>query len=122
MAITRVVALNGGSKKTIVLIEEGTTASSGTVTPTGHARENFYSITAQAAPLTIDPPSGTAVENNSLLIRLKGTGIFSITMDSIYRAGDIPFPASTSTSTLYMQFIYNDPDGAWDFIGLTEGF
>ena len=114
--------LDGSSKKTLVLFEEGTTASSGTVTPTGYARENFYDITAQAAPLTIDPPSGTAADHNSLLIRLKGIGTFSITMDAIYREGDIPFPATTSTNTLYMQFIYNDPDGTWDFIGLTEGF
>ena len=97
-------------------------ASSATVTPT--ANDDLVVITAQAAALTLAAPTGTPVEGQSLMIRIKDNGTArGITWTSGaggYRAIGVTLPTTTVISkTTYVGLIYNSTDSRWDAIGVT---
>lgn len=97
-------------------------ASAATVTPT--TANQLVTITAQAAALTLAAPTGTPVEGQSLMIRIKDNGTArGITWTSGaggYRAIGITLPTTTVISkTTYVGLIYNSTDSRWDAIGVT---
>ena len=99
-----------------------TVPSAATVTPT--SANDLVVITAQAAPLTLAAPTGTLVQGQSLIIRIKDDGTArGITWTSGaggYRAIGITLPITTVLSkTTYVGFIYNSTDSRWDAIGVT---
>lgn len=101
-----------------------TITSSSTPTPSGVASDMF-TVTALAAAATFAAPTGTAVDGQLLIIRIKDNGTArTLAWNAIYRAGtDIALPSTTVISkTMYLQFIYNFADTKWDFIGSTTGF
>lgn len=84
-----------------------------------------YNITALAANLTINAPTGTAQEGQPLLVRIKDNGTSrTLTWNAIFRAGtDFALPTSTTAGkTMYLQFVYNNDATKWDAVGLTQGF
>lgn len=97
-----------------------TIASSATVTPT--SANDIVTITAQAVGLTLANPTGTFVEGQSLMIRIKDNGIAqTIAFGTNYRAIGITLPTTTVISkTLYLGIIYNSTDGKFDIIGLNQ--
>lgn len=92
--------------------------SSATVTPT--FLNDIVTITAQAEALTLANPTGTAVPNAPLIIRIKDNGTSrAITFDTQYRAIGVTLPTATTISkTLYLGLIYNSTDTKWDVIGV----
>lgn len=93
-----------------------------TVTPT--ANDDLVIITGQAAPLTLAAPTGTLVQGQALMIRIKddGTarGITWISGAGGYRAIGVTLPTTTVISkTTYVGLIYNSTDSRWDAIGVT---
>lgn len=100
-----------------------TTTSSSTPTPNADAT-NIYTVTALATNPTFGAPTGTPVDGQSLLIRIKDNGSpRTLGWNAIYRQGSISLPVTTVASeTMYLQFIYNSADVKWDFIGYTDGF
>ena len=97
-----------------------TVTSSATVTPT--STNDLVTITAQASALTLANPSGTFVEGQSLMIRIKDNGTArTITFGADYRAIGITLPTTTVISkTMYLGIIYNSTDGKWDVLGLNQ--
>jgi hypothetical protein len=96
--------------------------SAATVTPT--ANDDLVVITAQAAPLTLAAPTGSPVQGQALMIRIKDDGTArAITWTSGaagYRAIGVTLPTTTVISkTTYVGFIYNSTDSLWDAIGVT---
>ena len=96
--------------------------SAATVTPTN--LNDLVVITAQAAALTLAAPTGTLVQGQALMIRIKddGTarGITWTTGAGGYRAIGVTLPTTTVISkTTYVGFIYNSTDSRWDAIGVT---
>lgn len=67
----------------------------------------------------IAPPTGTPTDGAKMLMRLNAdTAGWSISWDSIYRAGNTPLPvAILPTQTIYLGFLYNL--GYWDLVGYT---
>lgn len=109
---------------TLVGYLNSTVASSATPTPTGNARDNFFTVTALATNPTFAAPSGTPADGNTLLIRIKDDGTSrTLNWNAIYRDGSsFSLPAATVISeTMYVQFVYNSADSVWDAVGLTEG-
>jgi hypothetical protein len=101
-------------------VQSVTTAA--TVTPT--ANDDLVVITAQAAALTLAAPTGTLVQGQALMIRIKDDGTAqTITWTSGaggYRAIGVTLPTTTVISkTTYVGFIYNSTDSLWDAIGVT---
>ena len=76
-------------------------------------------ITAQAAALTINAPTGLG---RRLVIRIKDDGTArGITFNAIFRGIGITLPTTTTASkTLYLGLIYNTADTKWDVIAFKE--
>jgi hypothetical protein len=99
-----------------------TVTSSATVTPTSD--NDLVVITAQAAALTLAIPTGTPVQGQALMIRIKDNatarGITWTSGAGGYRAIGITLPTTTVLSkTTYVGLIYNSTDSRWDAIGVT---
>jgi len=110
---------------TLVQYVEGGVTSSATPAPQGDGRENYLDITALATNASFSAPSGTAVNHNTLLVRIKDNGTTrALSWAASYRAGsDFALPTTTvADKTMYIMFVYNGADSKWDCTGLTQGF
>ena len=101
------------------------TVSSGSVTPTVDVANIF--IVSTGVNLTIANPSGTAVEGQLMLVRVKSSaGSLTLSFGANYRgSADLPLPSvltATSGKTDYMIFRYNAVDSKWDYAGKNFGF
>lgn len=86
---------------------------------------DVFVITAQAGALLFNAPSGTPVQGQKLIIRIKDNGTArALTYNAIFRASpDLALPTTTVLSkTLYMGFIYNSTDAKWDLIAVLNNF
>lgn len=86
---------------------------------------DVFVVTAQAGALKFNNPSGTPVQGEKLLVRIKDNGTArALTFDTQFRASsDLALPTTTILSkTLYMGFIYNSTDTKWDLIALLNNF
>lgn len=97
-----------------------TTASSSSVTP--DSTNDLVAITAQAVGLTLANPTGTFVEGQSLMIRIKDNGTArTIAFGTNYRAIGITLPTTTTIGkTMYIGIIYNSSDAKWDILGINQ--
>jgi hypothetical protein len=95
-----------------------TVASSATVTPT--ASDDLVVITAQAAGLTLANPTGTFVQGQSMVIRIKDDGTArTIAYGVDYRAIGVTLPTTTVINkTTYLGCIYNTTDNKLDIVGV----
>jgi hypothetical protein len=86
--------------------------------------DNFdeYVITAQAAALTINADSGSPLDGQTLLLRIKDTGTartlaFTTGSSKSYRAIGITLPTTTiAGKTTYVGCRYNAADVRWDVL------
>lgn len=99
-----------------------TEASNAAPVPTGFAEKNQHSITALAATSVIGIPSGSVVNGNSLLLRIKDNGTArALSFNAIYRAVGITLPTTTVVNkTLYIGAVYNSTDSKWDVIAVGQ--
>ena len=95
-----------------------TVASSATVTAT--STNDIVTITAQAVGLTLANPTGTFVEGQSLIIRIKDNGTArAITYGANFRAIGVTAPTTTvANKTTYIGCIFNSTDTKFDIIGV----
>lgn len=94
-------------------------ASDVAVTPDGNpSGDDGVVITALAANLVINAPSGAPVQMKPLIFRIKDNGtIRTLTWNAAYRAVGVALPTATAASkTLYVGFLYNATDGVWDCV------
>jgi len=102
----------------------GTTASSSSLTINTDSYD-IYTVTALAVNMTVNAPSGTPTEGQSLIIRIKDNGTSrTLSWNAIFRASpDVPLPTATIIGkTMYLGFIYNATDSKWDFVSYLDGF
>jgi len=101
-----------------------TVASDATPNPTGGSLRNFYSITALEEAAEFAAPSGSPVNSNKLIIRIKDNGTaraLDFTTAGVYRAVGCTLPTTTVISkTMYLAFIYNSADSKWDLLAVNE--
>ena len=92
-------------------------ASTGTPTP-DVSTTDVYVLTALAANATFGVPTGTPVDGNVLLIRIKDNGtVRTLSWNAIYRAIGLTLPTATvANKTLYVGAVYNAVDTKWDVI------
>jgi hypothetical protein len=95
--------------------------SSASVTPT--SSDGLVIITAQAEGLTLQNPTGTWLQGQDLMIRIKDDGTNrSIAYGTNYRAIGVILPTfTTATKTIYLGIIYNSSEtpAKWDVIGVS---
>lgn len=120
---TSMVTLTGAQTLTNKRIDPrvGTTATSATPTPVGDSND-LYAVTALAAAAELQAPSGTPVNGQGILIRIKDDGTpRALTYNAIYRAIGVTLPTTTAASkTIYLGCVYNSADSKWDVVGVAE--
>lgn len=98
------------------------TASSATPTPTGDRKRNELYVTALAAAAELQAPSGTPINGNILIVRIKDNGTArALTYNAIY-SGVIDALRSTTviSKVLYMGFVYNSTTSKWEMVAIAE--
>lgn len=110
-----------GSANIVITPRVGTTASSATPTPDA-ANNDIYTVTALATGATFGAPTGTPVDGQALVIRVKDNGTArTLAYNAIYRAVGVTLPTTTVISkTLYLGMIYNSADSTWDVVGVSQ--
>ncbi len=84
-----------------------------------------FDVTAQAGALKLNNPSGTPVNGQKLIVRIKDDGTArALTYDTQFRASsDLALPTTTVLGkVLYMGFIYNSDDTKWDLLAVLNNF
>jgi hypothetical protein len=96
-------------------------ASNATPTPNADTTDEHI-ITAQAAAAAFAVPTGTPVQGQAMVIRIKDNGTArALSWNVIYRAIGVTLPATTVISkTLYIGMIYNATDTKWDVLGVNQ--
>lgn len=96
------------------------TASTATLTPDISAFDQ-YNLTAQAAGLTVEAPTGTPVDGNKLIIRILDNGTpQTINWNGTYTAIGMTLPTTTTANKMiYVGCVYNSTNTRWDVIALT---
>lgn len=85
-----------------------------------------YAITAQAGNLTFNADSGSPVEGQRFIFRIKDNGTartltFTTGTAKSFRAMGVALPTTTTANkTLYLGFIYNFTDSRWDLIAKNQ--
>ena len=95
-------------------------ASAASITPDVSAFD-MYALTAQAATLTINAPTGTPLDGNKLIFRILDNGTArTLTWNATYTAIGALIPTVTTASKiLYVGCIYNAANTRWDVISVT---
>lgn len=100
-----------------------TTASSTTPTPNADTTD-LYSVTALAAGATFGAPTGTPVNGQKLIIRIKdNTTIRALAWNASYVAGGVNLPSTTiSGKIMTIGFIYNTDNSLnkWQCVALAQ--
>jgi len=119
---------SGGVNYNVLKPTTTNTASTATLTP-NLASGDTFTITAQAAALSVASPTGTFVNGQKLLIRIKDNGTaraitWTTGSSGAYRASsDLALPTTTILGkTMYLGFIWNSTDSRWDLIAFLNNF
>lgn len=110
------------SAPTFIAPRIASTASSTTPTPDADTTD-IYILTALTDNATFGAPTGTPVQGQALLIRIKDDsgGPYTLAFNAIYRALGVTLPTTTvSAKTMYIGAIYNSTDTKWDVVALRE--
>lgn len=85
-----------------------------------------FVFTALANALTINADSGTPVQGQRVVFRIKDNGTaraltFTTGTSNSFREMGVALPTTTTINkTLYLGFIYNSTDSRWDLIAKTQ--
>jgi ubiquitin-protein ligase len=91
-----------------------TITSTATLTPSWDTDDNIF-ITAQAAAITIANPTGTPTNGQTIMVKIKFTGAFSISFGTAYRAFGVALPGtSVSGKHIVLGLQANTPDSKVD--------
>jgi hypothetical protein len=98
-----------------------TITSSASPTPNADTTDD-YTITTLATGATFGQPSGTPVNGQVLVIRVKDNGSAqSLAWNSSYRAIGVTLPTATvGGKTYYIGMKYNSSDVTWDVISVAR--
>ncbi len=95
-----------------------TSASSASSLTPDISAADIYAYTALAAALTINAPTGTPVNGDKLMFRIKDNGgSQTLTWNAAFRAIGVTLPTATTASKItYVGAIYNAAESVWDVI------
>jgi hypothetical protein len=96
------------------------TTSASSITP-DIASYDQYCLTAQAATLTINAPTGTPVDGDKLIIRILDNGTSrTLSWNATYTVIGTTLPTATTVNKMtYVGCIYNAANTRWDVVAVT---
>ena len=106
------------STQKYTLVATDTIVSASTITPTTSV--DMYTVTALATAADVAAPTGTPIEGQTLLIRIKDNGTArALTWNAIYRAVGTELPTTTTASKImYIGAVYNSTEVKWDVVAV----
>lgn len=107
---------------TFIAPRVASTASSTTPTPNADTTD-VYILTALTDNATFGAPTGSPVQGQALVIRIKddSAGPYTLAFNAAYREIGVTLPSTTvSDKTIYIGAIYNSTDSSWDVLGVRE--
>lgn len=103
-----------------------TIASASSITPNANTTDILVQAnTESVGTLTINAPTGSPVNGQSLVIRLSSTSVQTFSWNAIYQGStDLALPTATSSSSKfdYLGFIYNSSTTKWQLLAKNFGF
>ena len=93
---------------------------------TGTVGQTQYELTSLSTAVSIAAPTGSPVDGQQIIYRIKdgGAGPFAITMLTTagnFRAVGVTLPTTTvGSKVLYIGCIYNGQDSLWDVVAVAE--
>lgn len=95
-------------------------ASTGALTPSAAYAQ--HQVTALAAALTINAPTGGPIDGQGMLFRFKDNGTArALTWNAIFRVIGVTLPVTTVVSkTMYIGCKYNAADNKWDVLAVGQ--
>lgn len=98
----------------------GTTASGATITPV--TTVDMYTVTALSDNTTIAAPSGSVVDGQTLVLRIKDAGVSkTIAWNAVYAAIGVTLPtATTANKYIYVGLKYNSQSSKWDALAVAR--
>jgi hypothetical protein len=106
--------------KTIVIADSNTINVTADITDLA-----IQNNTQSAGTLTVNAPTGTIVEGQKLMFRIKSTNVQTFSWNAIFQGTTLlPLPSSTTGSSKYdyFGFIYNADVSKWQLLSLISGF
>jgi uncharacterized protein YjbI with pentapeptide repeats len=107
--------------KRVVAVADGTS-----ITPDADTSDIVTQANTQSAgTLTMNAPSGSAVNGQGLVIRMSSTAVQTFAWNAIYQgSSDLPLPLTTSGAGKadYLGFIYNSTTTKWQVLAKNFGF
>jgi hypothetical protein len=107
--------------KRVVIAADATSITPNAVTTDILVQANTQAI----GTLTINAPTGTPFNGQSLVIRISSAAVQTFAWNAIYQSStDLPLPTATSgaTKTDYLGFIYNSTAVKWQILAKNFGF
>ena len=111
--------LDSSSKFTFSKVSS--TVSAATITPNADTTD-MHIVTALGETATIAAPTGTPVDGQNLVIRIKATGASrTVNWNAIYRVIGVTLPTSVpQDKTYYVGCKYNTADTKWDVLAVAR--
>jgi hypothetical protein len=101
-------------------------ADASSITINGDTTDIATQANTQAVgTLTINAPSGTPVNGQRILLRLRSTNVQTFSFNAIFTGSDdlsLPTTSSGATKYDYMGFVYNSTATKWQLVGKVFGF
>jgi hypothetical protein len=107
--------------KRVVAVSDGTSISPNADTSDIVTQAN----TQVLGTLTMNAPTGSAVNGQGIVIRISSTAVQTFSWNSVYQGStDLPLPTATSGAGLtdYVGFIYNSTSSKWQLLAKNFGF
>ena len=102
-----------------------TEADATSVSPNADTTDVSVQVNTQATgTLTVNNPSGTPVQGQRWVFRIKSTNVQTYSWGAAFRGGvTLALPTvSTAAKTDYLQFLYNSTDSKWDVVAAMLGY
>lgn len=118
---TGFVSASAGFKTRDVLIADGTS-----ITLNADTTDLGYQLNTQTAgTLTVNAPTGTPLNGQKIILRLKSTNVQTFAFNSIFVGSldlDLPVTSSGGSLTDYMGFMYDSTSSKWHLVAANFGF
>jgi hypothetical protein len=115
------VSFTGGITSRVVVIADATSITVNADTTDIATQANTQAV----GTLTINAPTGTPVNGQKFILRLRSTNVQTFSWNAIFQGStDISLPITSSGATLhdYVGFIYNSTTSKWQMIAKVFGF
>jgi len=115
------VSFTGSITSRVVVIADATSITVNADTTDVATQANTQAV----GTLTINAPTGTPVNGQKFILRLRSTNVQTFSWNAIFQGStDISLPISSSGATLhdYVGFIYNSTTSKWQMIAKVFGF